>query len=138
MQNIQTTSTAVFANDANLTQLTLSPAPTNNATDPVDGTFTIGTMAPTTTAAGSVATIAFNAAAQNVTLTATVTSSAGIVNEGTETFTLLNGSTPVGTPVMVAVSAGTRAQAISFRPHAGWHLHHRGGVHRDREFRRFQ
>ena len=42
LQNISTTATAIFANDANLTQLTLSPAPTNNPTDPVDGTFTIG------------------------------------------------------------------------------------------------
>ena len=44
LQNIQTTSTAIFANDANLTRLTLSPAPTNSPTDPVDGTFQIGTI----------------------------------------------------------------------------------------------
>jgi hypothetical protein len=43
LQNIKTTVTAVF--DDNLDKLTLSPAPTNNPTDPVDGTFTIGPAA---------------------------------------------------------------------------------------------
>jgi len=40
LQNIQTTSTAIF--DNNLTELTLSPAPANNPTDSVDGVFQIG------------------------------------------------------------------------------------------------
>ncbi len=48
----------------------------------------------------------FNSAAQNVTLNATVTSPSGTVNEGTETFTILNGRTAVGTPVTVNVSDG--------------------------------
>ena len=39
-------------------------------------------------------------------LDATVTSPAGVVDEGTETFTILNGTTVVGTPVTVNVSAG--------------------------------
>ena len=112
LQNIQTTSTAIFANDADLTQLTLSPAPTNNATDSVDGTFTIGTVATTATAA-SAASVVFNAAAQNIALSATVTSPAGTVNEGTETFTILSGTTVIGVPVTVDVSAGAAAAAYA-------------------------
>ena len=41
-----------------------------------------------------------------MTLTATVTSGAVTVNEGTETFTLLNGTTPIGTAVTVSVVNG--------------------------------
>ena len=41
-------------------------------------------------------------------LTATVTSSAGTVNEGTETFTLFSGATPIGSPVTVNVANGAR------------------------------
>ena len=67
LQNIQTTSTAIF--DDNLNQLTLSPAPTNAPTDSVDGIFSIGTAAATATAASS-ATATFNTAAQTVALSA--------------------------------------------------------------------
>ncbi len=42
-------------------------------------------------------------------LNATVTSKAGIVNEGQETFTILSGTTVIGTPVTVNVSAGAAA-----------------------------
>ncbi len=45
-------------------------------------------------------------AAQDVTLSATITSAAGTVDEGTETFTILNGTTAIGSPVTVNVSAG--------------------------------
>ncbi len=41
-----------------------------------------------------------------MTLHATITSPAGVVNEGTETFTILSGMTPIGDPVTVGVSAG--------------------------------
>ena len=44
--------------------------------------------------------------AQTVPLSATVTSAAGTVNAGTETFTILNGTTPIGTSVTVNVVAG--------------------------------
>ena len=47
----QTTTTSIYANDANLTELTLTPAPSNNSTDPVDGTVTVG---PTTTTLTSI------------------------------------------------------------------------------------
>jgi hypothetical protein len=57
--------------------------------------------APTTTTASN-AVAATNASAQAVTLNATVTSSAGTVNKGTVTFTVLQGSTVIG----VAASGG--------------------------------
>ena len=66
------------------------------------------TAAATATAAAS-ASVTFNESAQNVSLTATVTSAAGVVDEGTETFTVLLGSTVLGTPVTVSVSAGAAA-----------------------------
>ncbi len=62
----------------------------------------------TATAAAS-ASATFNVRAQNVNLNATVTSKAGIVNEGQETFTILSGTTVIGTPVTVNVSAGAAA-----------------------------
>ena len=43
---------------------------------------------------------------QTIYLSATVTSSAGIVNEGTETFTVLSGTIPVGTSATAGVSQG--------------------------------
>ena len=46
-------------------------------------------------------------------LSATVTSPNGLVNEGTETFTILAGSTPVGSPVTVPVVNGAAATPYS-------------------------
>jgi len=57
------------------------------------------TKAATITTDGSVTPVTFSTSLQPVTLSATVTSSAGLVSEGTLTFTLLNGSTVIGTPV---------------------------------------
>ena len=64
-------------------------------------------------------------------LSATITSPAGVVNEGTETFTILSGTTPIGTPVTVNVAAGAAVRDL--RPaggHAGRHLHHPGRLQR--------
>ncbi len=69
-------------------------------------TLTINHGSATTTTAAA-ATTTFNAAAQTVALSATVTSTAGTVNEGTETFTILNGTTVIGTAVTVNVVGGT-------------------------------
>ena len=63
------------------------------------------TVAATATAAANAST-PFSGAEQAVPLSATVTSPAGTVGVGTETFTILNGMTPVGTPVTVPVTAG--------------------------------
>ncbi len=72
------------------------------------------TAAASTTAAAN-ASVPFSPDAQNVTLSATVTSPAGVVDEGTETFTILNGTTPIGTPVTVNVAAGA-ASAVYVLP----------------------
>ena len=45
-------------------------------------------------------TAIYSSNAQSVTLSATVITGAGLVNGGTATFTILNGSTVVGTPVV--------------------------------------
>ena len=65
-------------------------------------TLTVNVATTATAAAGATAT--FGDA--SVTLSATITSPAGTVNQGTETFTILNGTTPVGTPVTVNVGHG--------------------------------
>ena len=52
------------------------------------------------------ATATFSTASQSVALSATVISAAGLVNTGTETFTVLNGSAVVGTPVTSNVVNG--------------------------------
>jgi len=59
----------------------------------------------TTTSAANTLT-GYSAADQTVSLTASITSPAGTVNEGSETFTLLNSGTVVGSPVTVGVAAG--------------------------------
>ena len=70
------------------------------------------TIAPTaTTTNAKNASSPFNSSTQNVTLSATIISSAGIVNDGTETFTVLQGATPIGTPVTVNVAGGTASAA---------------------------
>ncbi len=51
-----------------------------------------------TTTAASNASVVFSSSTSNVTLTAQVTTSAGTVNQGTVTFTVLQGSTVIGTP----------------------------------------
>jgi hypothetical protein len=64
-------------------------------------TFTVSPASTTTTASNVTAT--FSDSTQDVTLSATVSSGAGAVNEGTVTFTLKQGSTVLGT----ATTSGT-------------------------------
>ena len=71
-----------------------------------DSSHTLTISDAATTTAASSATTTFNASNQTFSLSATVTSSAGIVNEGTETFTILSGTTTVGTPATADVSNG--------------------------------
>ena len=72
---------------------------------PSTSNLTVSTAATTT--AASPASIGFSNAIQNVPLSATVMSTAGVVGEGTVTFTILaNGSSPVGQPIQASVSAG--------------------------------
>ncbi len=46
LQSISSTTTAIFANDAELSRLSLSPAPSNASYDSIDGIFEIATPAP--------------------------------------------------------------------------------------------
>ena len=71
------------ANNANLPYVTYEPFLSENAT----ATY------------ASNASVIYSPNAQTVTLSATVTSADGPVTGGTETFTILSGSTDVGTPV---------------------------------------
>jgi len=70
----------------------------------VHGTLTVVCGATTTTASDATAT--FSTADQTVGLSATVTSLAGTVNQGTVTFSLLSGTTTIGTPVSGTVTGG--------------------------------
>jgi len=67
----------------------------------VNNTLTINTAGSSTAAAN--ATTSYSPSSQIVALSATVTSTAGTVNGGTVTFTLLNSGTPVGS----ATTSGT-------------------------------
>jgi Bacterial Ig-like domain (group 3) len=71
-----------------------------------DNTHHLTVSAAASATAAATASTTFNSSAQTVALSATVTSAAGTVNEGTETFTILNGTTVIGTAVMVNVVNG--------------------------------
>jgi hypothetical protein len=75
-----------------------------------DFSKTLLVQAATTTTAGAVAPVAFSSSADSLTLSATVTIAGGTVNEGTVTFTLLDGkNNTVGT----AVTSGTVAAGFA-------------------------
>lgn len=71
--------------------------------------FNVYSYATSTMPGGASAT--YSPGDQTVALSATVTSSAGTVNAGTVTFTILNGATPVGTPVTSGTVTGGSAAA---------------------------
>ena len=77
----------------------------------MDSSQTLTVNAATTVTAAAGATATFGDA--SVTLSATITSPAGTVNQGTETFTILNGTTPVGTPVTVNVATGSASASYT-------------------------
>jgi hypothetical protein len=78
---------------------------TDNGTD-TPGALTVRAASTTTTASNTTAT--FSESNQPVELTATVTSSAGIVNEGSVTFTVVDGSgNTIGTAISGNVSNGS-------------------------------
>jgi hypothetical protein len=85
----------------------------SNFTVSAPATATQTVTARTTTAAAN-ASLYYSPGSQVVPLTATVTSSAGTVNAGTVTFTLLNGSTVIGAPVTSgAVTSGAAAASYT-------------------------
>ena len=77
----------------------------------MDSSQTLAVTAATTVTAAEGATAAFGDT--SVTLSATITSPAGTVNQGTETFTIFNGTTPVGTAVTVNVAAGSASASYA-------------------------
>ena len=79
-------------------------------------TLTVNAASTTTTAANQ--TASFSSSTQNVTLSATVTSTGGTVNAGTVTFTVLNGATPVGTATTSATLTSGNA-SVSYSIPAG-------------------
>jgi hypothetical protein len=83
------------------------PGTLQNKSSQATGDLVVSQSSTTTTAASATAT--HSASNQNVALSATVTSPGGTVGEGTETFTLLQGTTVIGTAVTVNVSAGAAA-----------------------------
>src|SRR5262249_41324070 len=88
---------------------------TGNFASSLDTSHTLLIGAVTTTPTASNVSAAYSLAAQAVSLTAAVTSGAGPVNEGTETFTILDGTTVIGVPVTVNVTSGS-ASAIYILP----------------------
>ena len=99
-----------------ITVTTGSLAATNYSFNPVSGTLAIK-AAGTTTAASS-QTASYSPNSQSVALSATVTSTTGTVSGGTVTFTVLNGTTPVGTATTSsAVTSGTAS--VSYALPAG-------------------
>jgi hypothetical protein len=84
-----------------------------NFADSSDNTHTLIVNAASTTTLASNASIIFSPNAQNVPLTATVTSPAGTVNEGSVTFEVLQGSTLIGTATANNVSNGSVSVAYA-------------------------
>jgi hypothetical protein len=86
----------------------------------LDASHTVTVNPATTTTAASNASDTFSmVGSQMVNLSATVTSASGTVNRGSESFTVLAGSTPVGSPVTVNVANG--AAAATYTVPAGTH-----------------
>jgi hypothetical protein len=77
-------------------------------------TLTVNTAATTTTPAA--AQTFYSTTAQSVTLSATVTSSAGTVNEGTVTFTVLNGATTIASSNPAKVGNGKASASVTLPP----------------------
>ena len=73
--------------------------------------LTVGAAATTTSSINTATT--YSASSHAVPLTATVTSPAGTVNEASVTFTVLNGSTPIGPAISVAMSNGAASTSYT-------------------------
>jgi len=92
-----------------------------------DSTHTLTISPATTTLATTPASVVYSGASQNVTLSATASSSAGALNAGTISFQILDGATPIGGPVVsstvvqggasvsYSVPGGTAAKVYTIR-----------------------
>lgn len=95
----------------------------NSATDagavnnnPQDNANLFGTLLAQTTTAAANASAVFRTANQNVMLSATVTSNAGVVNTGTVTFKVFNGASQVGASVTSGTVTAGAASATYVLP----------------------
>ena len=86
-------------------------AATANFNSSSDNTHTLTVNPASTTTAATPTIIAFSQVAQNVNLNATVTSAAGVLNEGTVTFLLKSGNTTIGSSVSSSTVANGAASA---------------------------
>jgi hypothetical protein len=77
------------------------------------------TLKPTTIVASDASAVYIPLSSQNVTLSATVTSSYGTVNAGTVTFTVMQGSTPIGSPVTSGTVSSSAASTVTYTLPAG-------------------
>ena len=107
-------------------------------TDPVDfktstgfNQLTVNPAATTVAVSGSSATFS-EISGEGTTLSANVSSSAGTSNEGSVTFTILNGSTQIAGPFVMSVANGVAGGIVFCSCWDGGRLvHHRGRVQRD-------
>ena len=100
-------------------QAVYNPAASNprfNTSSDNTKTLTVNAASTTTTAANQTTT--FSTSAQNVTLSATVTSAAGTVNEGTVTFTVKDGATTIGSATTSSTVSGGNASVSYSLPAA--------------------
>ena len=81
---------------------------------PADASLIVNAGATSTTAADVSTT--FSGSSQTITLDADVISGGFAVNEGNVTFTVLNGSTPVGSLTTIGVSAGIATTSYMLPP----------------------
>ena len=96
---------------------TLSASLTIVGTDTIStGNATLTIAYPSTTTTPQSASAIYSASAQNVSLSARVTNSASTVNGGTVTFTLMQGSTQVGTAVTSSAVANGAAGVTYILP----------------------
>jgi subtilisin family serine protease len=83
-----------------------SSGPTGNFADSSDDSKTLTVNKAGTTTAAASATATYSTTDQTVTLTATISSGAGPVNQGSMTFTVKDGATVVGGPASGSVASG--------------------------------
>ncbi|MEI6235746.1 MAG: Ig-like domain repeat protein [Planctomycetota bacterium] len=87
-----------------------------NIAPSMDSTKKLTVILTTSTTVATNSTTVYGSADQNVTLTATVTSPAGIINEGTVSFDVLDGGLPVGTTAFSATLVNGVATATYVLP----------------------
>jgi hypothetical protein len=99
--------------DALTVTLPLNPALTNNAPSITAGSGNFSVLSAATTTAATSQKAIYSPGNQNLTLAATVSNTSETVNEGTVTFTVFSGATPIGTAVNGTVSNGAASASYT-------------------------